>query len=100
MFNLLIRNGHLFRGKFKKEVFDFNTSIADFRERCEKGAGKYSKIPEEISIKEQLIEGIKLISPLFGDLKELPPILISSGVDDELFEDGEKILFKSNRSRS
>ena len=59
MFNLLIRNRHLFQGKLKKEVFDFDTSIAEFRDLCEKGAGKYAKIPREITIKEQLIEGIK-----------------------------------------
>ena len=54
-----MRNRHLFQGKFKKEVFDSNTSIAGFREQCEKGANKYSKIPEEISVKEQTIQGIK-----------------------------------------
>jgi len=59
MFNLLIRNRHLFQGKLKKEVFDFDTSIAAFRDLCEKGAGKYTKIPREITIKQQQIEGIK-----------------------------------------
>lgn len=54
-----MRNRYLFQGKLKKEVFDFNTSIVRFREQCEKGAGKYSKIPKEITIKEQSIEGIK-----------------------------------------
>lgn len=59
MFNFLIRNVHFFRGKFKKEVFDFDTSIAGFRERCERGASRYTKIPKEISIEEQTIEGMK-----------------------------------------
>lgn len=59
MFNFLLRNRHLFQGKLKKEVYDFNTSIADFRELCEKGATRYAKIPNEITIKEQVIEGIK-----------------------------------------
>jgi len=36
-----------------------------------------------------------LISPLFGDLKGLPPLLIISGVDDELFEDGEMFYLKA-----
>ena len=58
-FNFLIRNERLFRGKIRKEVFDMNTSITAFRERCEKGAKKYSKIPEGVEIKEQIIEGIK-----------------------------------------
>jgi len=59
MFNFMLRNRHLFQGKLKKEVYDFNTSIADFRELCEKGATRYAKIPKEITIKEQVIEGIK-----------------------------------------
>ena len=59
VFNCLIRNRHLFQGKIKKEVFDSNTSIAGFREQCEKGASRYAKIPKEISIKEQTIEGLK-----------------------------------------
>jgi monoterpene epsilon-lactone hydrolase len=59
VFNFLIRNRHLFQGKLKKEVFDFNTSITDFRELCEQGAERFAKIPKEISIKEQSIEGMK-----------------------------------------
>ncbi|MFW5708125.1 MAG: alpha/beta hydrolase fold domain-containing protein, partial [Bacteroidota bacterium] len=35
------------------------------------------------------------ISPLFGELAGLPPILVNSGVDDELFEDGEKFYHKA-----
>lgn len=58
IFNFLIRNRHLFKGKLKKEVFDFNTSIQEFRETCEKGAQKYAKIPGGIIIKEEVIDGI------------------------------------------
>lgn len=58
MFNFMIRNGHLTRGKLKKEVFDMNTSIAGFRERCEKGATRYAAIPDGVSITPQDIEGI------------------------------------------
>lgn len=36
-----------------------------------------------------------LISPLFGDLKGLPPIFVNSGTDDELFDDGEKFYQKA-----
>jgi acetyl esterase/lipase len=54
-----LRNRHLFQGKLKKETFDFNSSIAGFREQCEKGASRYAKLPKEITIKEQIIEGIK-----------------------------------------
>ena len=39
-----------------------------------------------------------LISPLFGDLKDLPSIFINSGVDDELFEDGEKFYLKAKEA--
>lgn len=59
IFNFLLRNRHLFQGKLKKETFDFNSSIAHFRELCEKGASRYAKLPKEITINEQIIEGIK-----------------------------------------
>jgi hypothetical protein len=59
VFNCLLRNRHLLQGKVHKEIFDFHTSIAGFRKLCEKGAGKYSKIPREITIKGQTIEGMK-----------------------------------------
>jgi acetyl esterase/lipase len=39
-----------------------------------------------------------LISPLFGDLKGLPPILINSGTDDELYDDGERFYFKAKEA--
>ena len=59
MINFLIRNNHILRGKFKKEVVDFNTSIQGFRDRCEKGAARFGKTPKEITLREQIIEGIK-----------------------------------------
>lgn len=57
--NFMIRKQHLFRGKLRKERFDENTSIPAFRERCEKGAAKYAKIPDGIAIKPETIEGMK-----------------------------------------
>jgi epsilon-lactone hydrolase len=39
-----------------------------------------------------------LISPLFGDLSGLPHLLINSGVDDELYEDGEKFFIKAKNA--
>lgn len=59
MFNLMMRNSFLLRGKLKKETFDMNTSILQFREDCEKGAARVGKLPEGITVKEQKIEGIK-----------------------------------------
>jgi len=38
---------------------------------------------------------LPFISPLFGDLSGLPPIYINSGVNDELFEDGEKFYLNA-----
>ncbi len=57
--NFLIRNRHFFEGKLKREVFDLNTSMKEFRELCEKGAAKRTRIPDEIKIKEESIEDIK-----------------------------------------
>lgn len=51
----MMRNRHLFQGKFKKEIFDFNTSIEDFRQLCEQAANRYSKITDGIEIKENII---------------------------------------------
>jgi len=59
LFNMMIRNSYLFRGKLKKETFDMNTSIAKFREDCEKGAARYSKLPAGVEVKPEVIDGIK-----------------------------------------
>jgi epsilon-lactone hydrolase len=59
MFNFLIRNSLPVPGENKKRIFTLDTSIVEFRERCEKGAARYSKLPPDISVKEQFIEGIK-----------------------------------------
>jgi len=40
-------------------MFDMNTSIEGFRDRCEKGASRYAKIPEGVRIEPQVIEGIR-----------------------------------------
>lgn len=73
MFNFLLRNRHWFRGKLKKEVFDRNTSIAGFRDTCEKGATRFAKIPDGLIVKPQLIEGItsEWLVPEGADPKKL-----------------------------
>jgi acetyl esterase/lipase len=38
------------------------------------------------------------ISPLFGDLQGLPPLFINSGVNDELFDEGEKFAAKAKNA--
>jgi epsilon-lactone hydrolase len=59
MFGFMVRNGHLLRGKLKKETFDMNTSITAFREQCEERGRRYAKIPAGITIKEEIIEGMR-----------------------------------------
>ena len=58
LFNFVLRNRHLLQGKFRKENFDFTTSISDFREQCEKGANRFGKIPDDITIKPEILGGI------------------------------------------
>lgn len=58
--NFIIRNNHLFRGKWRKEVFDGNTSIARFREQCERGAARYGRIPRDIIIRKDRLNGINM----------------------------------------
>lgn len=48
IFNWVMRNQHFLQGKLKREVFNMNSLIPAFRERCEKGAVKYSKIPADV----------------------------------------------------
>jgi epsilon-lactone hydrolase len=59
IFNFVLRNGHLLRGKLRKEKFTQNTSILGFRQLCERGAQKQTDIPDGVSIKEQIINKIK-----------------------------------------
>ena len=59
MFNFMLRNGHLLRGRLSKEKFDMNTSIQDFRDRCEKGASRYSVLPQGLKTESCLIAGMK-----------------------------------------
>jgi len=59
IFNFMMRNRHLFQGKFKKASFDFDTSIENFRKQCENGASKYKQLPAGLTIKEESIAGIK-----------------------------------------
>lgn len=55
---ILLRNRHLLQGRKKKETFDQNTSIPEFRAQCERGANKFGKIPEGVVVTPITIEGI------------------------------------------
>ena len=58
IFNFMVRNGYLFQGRLKKEVFDFNTSIEGFRERCEKGAARAGKLPVGLEVQRVTAAGM------------------------------------------
>ena len=60
MINFLIRYNHIFQGRLRKEIFDDNTSIPDFRMRCEKGAAKFGKIPDDVQIKKDTLNGMSM----------------------------------------
>ncbi|MBN1981831.1 MAG: alpha/beta hydrolase [Chitinivibrionales bacterium] len=73
IFNFITRNQFLLRGRLSKELFDLNTSIQNFREQCEKGAQKYSKIPPGVLVKKDMIEGIaaEWLIPEGADLQKV-----------------------------
>lgn len=56
--NFLLRNRHILNGKLHKETYDLNTSIQGFRDICEKGASRYAKMPDGISVKTDKIGGM------------------------------------------
>ena len=56
--NFMLRNRHLFQGKLHKDVFTDHTSIAEFREMCERGAARHTRIPKGVTIKKGSIAGM------------------------------------------
>ena len=58
-FNFMLRNRHILSGKFRKELFDENTSIQAFRDRCEQGAARFARMPEGLEVKPFLIGDMK-----------------------------------------
>jgi epsilon-lactone hydrolase len=58
LINFAMRNRHLMRFQLKQEVWDWNTSVAEFRQTCEDGAKKAGKIPENIEITRVDIPGL------------------------------------------
>lgn len=57
LINFTLRNRHLMQGHLKREVWDSNTSIAAFREMCEKGA-QQAKMPAGVEAVPVKIEGL------------------------------------------
>jgi monoterpene epsilon-lactone hydrolase len=53
----VMRNRHLLRFRFKRDAWDFNTSISDFRRQCEAGARRM-KLPDGIEVSPVTIDGV------------------------------------------
>jgi len=53
----MMKNRHLLKFSFKREVWDWNTSISDFRQQCEDGASRM-KMPEGVQVLPTAIEGV------------------------------------------
>jgi len=70
-FIFLLKHRHWFRLKLKSETIDWNTSIQDLRQRVEKSAGMFGKLPSDIEI---------LRAPMDNPTGEFVKI---SGVDNE-----------------
>lgn len=59
LFHFVLRHSHLLRFQLKKkDVWDFNTSIPHFRRECEKGAGRFGKMPAGIEVSPVTIAGL------------------------------------------
>jgi monoterpene epsilon-lactone hydrolase len=56
----IARNRHLFKGQFKRPVWDTNPQlVTDFRQMCEDGAAMSGKIPETVAVEALMLEGMK-----------------------------------------
>lgn len=56
--NALIRHRHLLQGQLHREVFTMESSIATFREQCERSAAKLSRLPPDVRITQTTVGGI------------------------------------------
>ncbi|MFO1349912.1 MAG: hypothetical protein U1F68_04215 [Gammaproteobacteria bacterium] len=57
-FIFLIKHRHWFRLKLKREAIDWDTSIPELRERVEKSAGMFGKLPNGIEVSPVTIGGL------------------------------------------
>lgn len=54
-----LRSSHIMQGRLRKKAMECNIeSVLAFRERCEKGASRSGKLPEGITIKQEIINMI------------------------------------------
>ena len=57
-FIFLLKHRHWFRLKLRREIVDWDTSIPELRQRLEKSAGKFAKLPPGIEVSPVAIESI------------------------------------------
>jgi monoterpene epsilon-lactone hydrolase len=58
LMNFTMRNRHLLKFQFKREIWDWNTSIPQFRAECEAGALKAGKLPEGVTVTPVTIDSL------------------------------------------
>jgi hypothetical protein len=58
LFIFLLKHRHWFRLKLKKETVDWDTSIPELRQRVEKSAGMFGKLPSGIEASPVTIAGL------------------------------------------
>lgn len=54
----ILRNRHLLKFRLKKERWDWNTSVADFRKQCEDGARRTARLPADVRVMPVKIDGL------------------------------------------
>ena len=95
-FRFLLKNGHLLSFKFKKNEWNFNTSIPNFRQQCEKGASKFGKMPNGIEVIPVTIDGLSAewILPYQGTKDQVILYTIGGGYVSGSCNDHRSIVAK------
>ncbi len=57
----VMRNRHLLRFRLKREAWDFNTSIPQFRQICEQQNGRMARLPDGIEVEPLTVEGMRSV---------------------------------------
>lgn len=58
MLYIFMKNRHLLKFRLKPEAWDFNTSVADFRQLCEQQNGRLARLPEGIQVEPLTVAGM------------------------------------------
>jgi len=96
LFHFLLKHGHLLRFKLKKKEWDFNTSIPNFRQKCERGASKFGKMPDGIEVIPVTINGLSAewILPYQGTKDQVILYTIGGGYVSGSCNDHRSIVAK------